>query len=65
MPTPVTRPNSSNLYLHKKVPLRLQKLVGKKQVWKSLETRDPKDAAIACASVNRRGVRTPIGELSY
>ena len=52
MPTPVTRKNSSNLYLHKKVPLRLQRLLGKKQVWKSLKTRDRNDAAFKCAIEN-------------
>ena len=54
MPTAVTRKNSSNINLHKKVPARLQKLVGKKQVWMSLGTADPTDAAIECAIANAK-----------
>jgi hypothetical protein len=52
MPTPITRKNSPYLWFRKNVPTRLQGLVGKTQIWKSLKTKDPNEAAILCGITN-------------
>lgn len=50
MPTPVKRPTSEYYWIRKKVPLRYRPLVGRKEVWKSLKTSDPREAAKKCAA---------------
>jgi len=52
MPTPVQRPTSKFYWIRKKVPQRIRPLVGKSEVWKSLETTDKRKAVAKCAAVS-------------
>lgn len=52
MPTPVRRPTSQFYWIRKKVPERLRPLVGRSEVWKSLETSDKRKAVAKCAAVS-------------
>jgi hypothetical protein len=48
MPTPVRRENSQYLWIRKRVPQRYRDLVGRGEVWRSLETADEREAAVRC-----------------
>nr|BCE70208.1 hypothetical protein XF8B_03190 [Bradyrhizobium diazoefficiens] len=52
MPTPVKRPTSQFYWIRKKVPLRYRKWVGRKEVWKSLETTDRRTAVARCTAAS-------------
>lgn len=52
MPTPVKRPTSQFYWIRKKVPLRYRHLVGRKEVWKSLETTDSRTAVTRCTAAS-------------
>lgn len=52
MPTPVRRPTSEFYWIRKKVPLALRPLVGKTEVWRSLETKDLRIAYRLCAAAS-------------
>jgi integrase len=50
MPTPVRRENSQYLWLRKRVPERYRRLVGRAEVWRSLETGDKRVAMVRCVA---------------
>jgi hypothetical protein len=50
MPTPVRRENSQYLWLRKRVPQRYRHIVGRAEVWRSLETGDKRVAAVRCVA---------------
>ena len=52
MPTPVKRKGSQFYWLRKRVPDRYRAIVGKGEVWKSLDTPDLKRATALCASAS-------------
>ncbi|MDA9465144.1 DUF6538 domain-containing protein [Bradyrhizobium sp. CCBAU 53415] len=52
MPTPVKRPTSQFYWIRKKVPLRYRHLVGRKEVWRSLETTDRRTAVTRCTAAS-------------
>ena len=53
MPTPVLRDKKSKFYwLRKRVPDRYRAIVGRAEVWKSLQTTDRKHAAARCATLS-------------
>lgn len=54
MPTPIKRPTSEFYWIRKKVPLRYRQLVGRKEVWKSLGTKDKREAVARCAAASSR-----------
>jgi hypothetical protein len=57
MPTPVRKKNADGTdksdvwWLRKKVPQRYRALVGRGEIWRSLETTDRKDAGLLCAKL--------------
>lgn len=53
MPSPITRPGSPYLWFRKKVPHRLRGLVGRTEVWLSLETVDKHAASLRCIELSR------------
>jgi integrase len=50
MPTPVRRENSQYLWLRKRVPERYRQIVGRAEVWRSLETGDKRVAMVRCVA---------------
>lgn len=52
MPTPIRRPTSKIYWIRKKVPQDLRALVGRGEVWKSLETDSLKEAVKRCAALS-------------
>ncbi|MET4449492.1 hypothetical protein ABIB75_007806 [Bradyrhizobium sp. GM2.2] len=52
MPTPRKRPTSEFYWIRKKVPARYRPLVGKNEVWRSLETKDLRTAIRRCAAAS-------------
>lgn len=52
MPTPVKRPTSQFYWIRKKVPLRYRHLVGRQEIWKSLETTDRRTAVTRCTAAS-------------
>lgn len=53
MPTPVLRDKKSKSYwLRKRVPARYRDIVGRGEVWRSLETEDERIATVRCASLS-------------
>jgi hypothetical protein len=52
MPTPIKRKSSPNWWFRKKVPLRLRELVGKTEIWYSLQTHEDHIALARCAVAN-------------
>lgn len=52
MPYPRKRPTSEFYWIRKKVPARYRALVGKNEVWRSLETKDLRTAVRRCAAVS-------------
>lgn len=58
MPTPVRKQNADGSnksdiwWLRKKVPQRYRALVGRGEIWRSLETTDRKDAGLLCAKLS-------------
>src|ERR1700681_4692090 len=52
MPTPVKRAGSQYYWLRKRVPERYRAIVGKGEVWKSLQTSHLKQATALCAAAS-------------
>ncbi|MET3973172.1 integrase [Bradyrhizobium sp. S3.9.1] len=53
MPTPVLRDKKSKSYwLRKRVPARYRDIVGRGEVWRSLDTEDERIATVRCASLS-------------
>ncbi|TFW55920.1 hypothetical protein CT676_37950 [Bradyrhizobium sp. MOS001] len=53
MPAPVLRDKKSKSYwLRKRVPARYRDIVGRGEVWRSLETEDERIATVRCASLS-------------
>jgi integrase len=52
MPAPIRRAGSPFYWFRKKVPTRLRKLVGRTEVWLSLETADKRAAVVRCAELS-------------
>lgn len=52
MPTSITRPSSKVYWIRKKVPLDLRPLVGRSEIWKSLGTKDRRQADVEIGGVN-------------
>ncbi|MBP1097543.1 DUF6538 domain-containing protein [Bradyrhizobium diazoefficiens] len=53
MPTPVLRDKKSKSYwLRKRVPQRYRDLVGRGEIWRSLETKDERIATVRCVSLS-------------
>lgn len=52
MPTPVQRPNSTNLWLRMRVPEKYRPIVGRSEVWRSLETDNRREALARCARLS-------------
>jgi integrase len=52
MPTPRKRPTSEFYWIRKKVPDRYRPLVGRTEVWRSLETKDLRTAVRRCAAAS-------------
>ncbi|PZA10763.1 hypothetical protein DNX69_15560 [Rhodopseudomonas palustris] len=52
MPTPIKRPTSDFYWIRKKVPEKIRHLVGKTEVWASLQTKDQRQAFIRIGAVN-------------
>lgn len=46
MPTPVLRDNRKSHRLRKRVPARYREIVGRSEVWRSLETEDARLATV-------------------
>lgn len=52
LPSPVRRPTSKKWWLRKRVPDRYRGIVGTAEVWRSLETKNQRRAAVLCAALS-------------